>query len=140
VTKYTLASQRRGPTPPRQIPAVWRGIGCLLILVVPLISYVLGQITISMAIDGNWPVPYQLMGYPILPGFLHRMPGIADAAAFVEQQENLYAILLLALLYVVAIGAIISFAYALIYRMAGPPRYGPLDAPPPSIKTRRYKR
>ena len=38
------------------------------------------------------------------------------------------------------IGGVISVIYALMYRFIGPSRYGPTDAPPPKIKTKRYTR
>jgi hypothetical protein len=43
-------------------------------------------------------------------------------------------------LYIVIFGGIISVIWALIYRVVGPPRYGPLDAPTPDIKVKTYKR
>jgi len=33
-----------------------------------------------------------------------------------------------------------SVLYAFVYRLVGPPRYGPLDVPPPNVKLKKYKR
>ncbi len=60
--------------------------------------------------------------------------------AAIESMDNLYLLLVLTLIYIVVLGAIISFGYALVYQITGPPRLGPLDAERPNIKVKRYKR
>jgi hypothetical protein len=140
MTKYTVASQRRAGRQQQATPAIWRGIGCLLILVVPFISYVLAAATVQLAVDKQWPMPYQLMGYPVMPNLLWKVPGFVPVLAFIQAQRNLYAVLTVTVVYVVALGTLISLVYSIIYRLVGPSRYGPLDVPPPSIKVKRYKR
>jgi len=141
MTKYTNASQRRrsGPKQP-EIHAVWRGIGCLLILIVPTISFFLGIASIQLAVDQNWPLPYQLMGYPVMPDLLWKLAGLTPILGFIQSQNNLYAILMVTLVYVVFFSALVSFIYAFVYRYVGPARYGPQDAPPPKVKVKRYTR
>jgi hypothetical protein len=139
MTKYTVASQRAVRPEERQVAPIWRGIGCIMILVIPVISYMLAALTVRWALAQDMPVPYQLIGNPVLPPVLYQT-GLAPIADFIASQENLYAILLVAVLYTVIIGGIISLVYALIYKVVGPPRYGPLDAPTPNIKVQRYKR
>lgn len=140
MTKYTVASQRRLRTREAQTHAVWRGIGCLLALIIPLMSWVLAVITVQAAVAGNWPVPYQLMGYPIMPLALWKVPGLVPVLAFIQTQQNLYAILAVTLSYVILAGGVMSVVYAIVYRFVGPSRYGPYDAPPPRIRVGRYKR
>ena len=84
-------------------------------------------------------MPFQLMGNPVMPPELYQT-GLAPVADFLASQRNLYGNLLLAVLYIVIIGGIISVIWALAYRVVGPPRYGPLDAATPDIKVKRYKR
>ncbi len=140
MTKYTQVRQRRGPTPQEQLDPIWRGVGCLLIVIVPVISYILGAATMQIAVDQNWPVPYQLMGVPVLPAALTGNAALSPIVNFLEAQQNLYGILLLALIYVLVLGGILTWAYSVVYKYVGPPRYGPLDAPPPKIAVKRYKR
>src|SRR5512146_2785820 len=140
MTKYTQASQRRGPTPKQELSPLWRGIGCLLIVIVPVVSYILGAASMQIAVDQNLPVPYQLMGFPVLPKVMTQVPGLAPVTGFLQSQENLYGILLLSLLFILIIGGVIAWLYAVIYKYVGPPQYGPLDAPPPKIAVKRYKR
>ena len=140
MTKYTVASQRRAGRRENTTPAIWRGIGCLLILTVPFVSFVLAAATVQLGIDKQWPLPYQLMGYPAMPNLLWKVPGFVPVLAFIQSQRDLYAVLTVTVVYVVALGALISLMYSIIYRLVGPSRYGPLDVPPPSIKVKRYKR
>jgi hypothetical protein len=111
-----------------------------MILIVPLISYLLAAITVQIAVEQNWPMPLQLMGYPSMPPLLWAISSLAPVWAFIEAQKNLYAVLGIAFVYIVILGAFLSLGYALIYRFVGPPRYGPLDAPPPRMSVKRYKR
>jgi hypothetical protein len=53
---------------------------------------------------------------------------------------NMYAVLLYTVVYIVLIGGLFSVVYAYMYRMAAPSRYGPMDAPPPKTKIKKYKR
>jgi hypothetical protein len=133
-------SNFRTPPPRAEGPhPVWRGIGCILMIVIPIISFGLAELTIQI----NWTqqyIPYQLLGYPIMPAILWR-PGFLDPIlAFMQGIPNLYGILVFFLLYLVVLGAFVSVGNAYLYKTLGPPRYGPQDAPPPKIKARPYKR
>jgi hypothetical protein len=140
MTKYTLVSRRRSTAATQQTHVVWRGIGCVLMMVIPLISWVLAAITVRIALAQAWPMPYQLLGNPVMPRLLWRAPGLVPLLAFIERQQNLYAVLLVTVAYIVIVSGLMTVLYAIIYRFTGPPRYGPLDAPPPKVSVERYKR
>ena len=140
MTKYTIASQRRAQREKQTASPIWRGVGCLLIVGVPLLSYVMAVLIVQLAVSLNWPMPYQLMGYPVMPTLLSKLQGLVPVVAFIEAQQNLYAILLIAIILIVALGTLLSILYSLIYKYMGPPRYGPTDMPPPKAVPKRYKR
>jgi hypothetical protein len=140
MTKYTVASRQSARGPEKQTHPIWRGVGCLMMLFIPFASWGAALLTVQLAIARNWPVPYQLMGYPVMPAEMMRLPGLSAIGFFLQAQQNLYAILLLTVLYIVVIGAVVSLVYSFVWRYVGPPRYGPLDAPPPKIAVKRYKR
>jgi len=85
-------------------------------------------------------LPYQLMGYALMPSLLWSVPGLAPALHFIETQAHLYMTLLVAALYVIALSALLSVVYAVYHRFVAPPQLGPYDAPQPQIKVGRYKR
>jgi hypothetical protein len=140
MTKYTVASSRRPMNEKPQIAPIWRGVGCLMIVVIPALSYALAYLTVQLILQLNWPMPYQLMGNPVMPPWLMQNSALFPIGRFIEGQVNLYAILMLAILYIVVLGGLLSTIYTFVYRYVGPPRYGPLDAPPSSQKVKRYKR
>ena len=139
--KYNQGGMYHAPPPNKELHPIWRGIGCLLILVVPVVAYLLADLTIRGAIAQGWPMPYQLMGYPVMPVFLWNVtPGLAPILTFIQGQNNLYAVLSLTIVYIVLLSSLISIVYSIIYRLVGPPRYGPTDVPPPPIYVKPYKR
>jgi hypothetical protein len=140
MTRYSVTG-RRGPTKKvDRTPPVWRGIGCLLALVVPVMSWALATVTLKLGLQRGWPFPYQLLGYPVMPSGLWSVPGLPPVLAFLIRQPNLYMLILLTVGYIILISAVLSFGYAFIYKYIGPPRYGPLDLPEPQVKVGRYKR
>ncbi len=140
MTKYSSYNQQK-VVPKSQNPhPIWRGIGCLMIAIVPLISYGLADATTKLAFNQNWPLPPQLLGRPVTPSFLWNLPGLVPILAAIESVDNLYLLLALTLVYIVILGAIISFGYAIVYQIAGPPRLGPLDVARPNVKVKKYKR
>ncbi len=140
MTKYTVAGRQTAKGPEKQIHPIWRGVGCFMILFVPLMSYFFATLTMQAAMAQNWPIPYQLMGYPVMPADMMRLPVLSTVGAFLQAQQNLYGLALLTVLYIVVIGAVVSVVYSFAWRFVGPPQYGPLDAPPPKVAIKRYKR
>ena len=119
---------------------VWRGIGCLMILIIPAISIAAGYETVKFAIDNKWPIPYQILGAARLPDIFYSTPGLRTIFNPISSIPNLYANALASILFIILIGGLISVIYAAVYRMVGPDRYGPTDAPPPKIKVTKKSR
>ena len=138
MSRYMRASQRsrdKEPTPP-----IWRGIGCLLALIVPLMSWILAYWTVEWARTSGWPLPYQMMGYVTTPPAMWSVPGLPPILAFIERQPHIYMTLLVTIAYVLALSGLMSVVYSFVYKIIGPPHLGPYDGPQPEIKVGRYKR
>ncbi len=140
MTKYSSAAQRRVVKRSTQVHPIWRGIGCLIIILLPIIAYGMAAITVQIAVAQNWPIPYQLLGNPVMPAALWNNPILVPVLAFIQGQENLYAVLVIAVLYLIVLGTFVSVGYAVVYQIIGPPRYTPIDAPPMKGKIKSYKR
>ena len=120
---------------------VWQGIGCLIIILLPIMSYALADATIQAGIKARWSfLPYELLGAPRFPDFVWKYWQLARLAHPITLIDNLYANLVLTGIYAIILGGLASLGYAIAYRYIGPPRYGPQDIPPPKIKTKPYKR
>lgn len=138
--KYRSSAVKRGADKKREPHYAWRGIGCLMLLIVPVISVAAGFETINYGLKHGWPIPFQLLGMPVLPDFFYKSTGLMILLTPIVRTPHFYAYAVTSLMYMVLLGGIMSVVYAFAYRMATPSRYGPLDAPPPNIKVKRYKR
>jgi hypothetical protein len=141
MTKYnSLARQRPIKKPERPNP-IWRGIGCLIIIIVPLMSFAAAKLLIDYGLQQGWAIPNELLGYPKLPEELDAIPSIKFLLSPITRWPNSYAYLTLSLVFIMFFGGLLSFIYALAYRFVGPPRWGPYDLPPTrGVRTRPYKR
>jgi hypothetical protein len=137
--KYTTY-QKKPPVRSNEPHPVWRGIGCVIWLILPVISYGLSAMTVSYAVKKGIQFPSAITGYPVMPGILFRIPGLVVLLNWLQSQYNLYTILLVAFFFVVMLAGAIAIIYALMYRASAPPRYSGVDAPPMNIKVKKYKR
>jgi hypothetical protein len=119
---------------------IWRGIGCLMMILIPAISIASGIQTVKYGLDNGWTIPYQLLGTPKLPDLFYKSSGLMTIFGPLTTIKDFYAYALVSLLYMVLIGGTVSVIYSFVYQMIGPSRYGPTDAPPPKIKTKKYTR
>ncbi len=125
---------------PEGIHPIWRGIGCVMLVLIPIMAYLGALLIIQNGIKANWPFPPELMGNPQLPAWTLRLALTRPAALAIEAQTNLYMLITLTVLLMIAGFAVIFFVYAWVYKAAGPSRYTPLDAPEVGRGSKRYRR
>ncbi len=118
---------------PWKVHPVWRGIGCILILIIPIMSWY----ATALFLQSNTKV--------VLPPELTRVVAIpATRVAEIDKvifQINHYfdrvhfvfgQIFFTIIFSIIGFG-IVALLYAVLYRFAGPPRYGPFDVPPNKV-------
>lgn len=138
--KYRSSARVKSAPKSDGMHAIWRGIGCFMMIIIPAISIAAGNAIIKYGINHRWPIPYQLLGTPLFPGFFYKSTGLMTILSPVVGIENFYAIVLTSVIFMILLSGIISVIYGVIYNLTGPARYGPTDEPPPKIKTRKYIR
>lgn len=136
--KYQSGVKRAEPRSKGPQP-IWRGIGCLLIVLVPLISYAAAEVSWPLLREQGW-IPRELLFTPQTPGWLWVSPVLAQAFQSLFGRYGILAILALTFLFIVLIGGVMTVLYSFMYQLAAPSRYGPMDAPPPRVKIKKYKR
>jgi hypothetical protein len=120
---------------------IWRGIGCLMMIVIPAVSILAGNATVKYLVKNQMRyIPNQLLGYPQLPDIIYKSNGLEAIFGPLAKIYNLNAIVVVSLLYMVLISALISVIYATVYAFVGPSRYGPTDAPPEKIRVTKKSR
>jgi len=118
-----------------------RGIGCIMIVVVPILAYGVSVLLVNYGATQGWPIPLNWYGPPAIHPLLWQLQGLQPILRFIQAQNNLEANLIFTVAIAVVIGGIMSVIYGYMYTIFGPPRYGPQDAPPiRGVKVKRYKR
>lgn len=100
----------------KEIHPVWRGIGLVMVVVIPVISYLIALALVNANNTAHWVL------YPAVIIF----PRIWDPYIVVKV---MITIILIFILY-----AVFTFITALFYRVFGPPRFGSTDVPPEQIR------
>lgn len=138
--KYT--SYARQKPKPRNVGVhpVMRGIGCIMMVVVPILAYGLSILVVNYGVSRGWPLPANWFGSPSIPPLLWRVQGLQPILQFLQAQNNLEVNLVFTIVLIVIIGGIMTLIYGYMYTLFGPPKYGPQDAPPIRVKVKRYKR
>ena len=107
------AKSRRSILPPTH--PVWRGIGCFLLILLPIIAFAGAKLLVQANRTRRWvQIPAELTGsfsVPVVGRVIY-----ADIAVTIG---------------LIIVGfAIITVVYAIVYKVLGISRYGPLDSPP----------
>ena len=138
--KYTSYA-RQAPKPrSRGVHPVMRGIGCIMMVVVPILAWGLAVWLVDYGVDRGWPIPPNWLGRISVYPWLLKVQGLVPVWNFLMGQDRLIAHVIFTIAIIVVIGGIMSMIYGYLYTIFGPPQYGPQDAPPIRVKVKRYKR
>jgi hypothetical protein len=138
--KYTTYNKQ--PPKPRNLGVhpVMRGIGCIMIVVVPILAYGAAVLLVDYGVSQGWPIPPNWLGRITIHPLLLQLRGLEPVWNFLLRQNDLVANVIFAIAITIVIGGLMSVIYGYLYSIFGPPRYGPQDAPPIRVKVKRYKR
>jgi hypothetical protein len=132
---------RQKPRPPRGVVhPVMRGIGCIMIVVIPILAYGASLLVVDYGVKQGWPIPPGWLQTATLPPLLLRLEGMAWLQNFLATQPRLIAHLVFTIAISVVVVGVMSIIFGYLYQIFGPPQYGPTDAPPPRVKAKPYKR
>lgn len=110
--------RREEKTRERPTNPIWRGIGCLLILITPIVSFAIAN---EIMLSGT------IQNYIYLPPALRysvTLPLIGTSVPY------FYGTLALTVAVMVALFAVFFVLYSVLYSILGPSPYGPTDVPP----------
>ncbi len=112
-----------------KVHPIWRGIGLVLIILVPILSWSGAYLLVRENFKNRWfEVPVELMKSVNFAPLLHYVPqlgGVVDSIGRIY-----YADLALTVLFIAVGFGLLTILYGILYRTMGPERYGPVDAPP----------
>jgi peptidoglycan/LPS O-acetylase OafA/YrhL len=134
--RYTRPKPERS----RAIHPIWRGIGCLLIVIVPLLSFAGAVALVDYGLGQGWSIPPEWLGYIKFPDWVWKIQFLASIGGPIASYNNLKAVLVFCVVILVLLTGVYSTVYAFIYRGLGPPRYTAVDASPSKHRPKSYKR
>ncbi len=109
--KYNSYMKEQPPRNGQKVHPIWRGIGFALMIIVPLLSYVASLLILEANNTHHWfPIPSELIAHG------------SDPLLYTK-------IFITVVLCIIAFG-VFNLITAIANSMFGPPRYGPMDAPP----------
>lgn len=118
MSKYSRFEQKQKPRP-WKIHPVWRGIGCVIMLILPVMAYYGSILLLEANANNGWVrIPVEFTGPAAYP--------------------YLYAKLTVTLFVVLFGYGVMVIFYTLLARLSGMKKYGPLDSPP--IRPKKKKR
>ena len=138
--KYRTHSRQAPKRRSYGVHPVMRGIGCIMMIVVPILAYGIALLLVDYGIRQGWPIPANWLQPITIHPLLFRLRGLTPVWNFLLVQDNLIAVVVFTIAIIVVIGGLMSIIFGYLYSLFGPPRYGPQDAPPIRVKVKRYKR
>ncbi len=114
---------------PWKVHPVWRGIGCILLLLIPIMSWYITALLLQS--NQKALIPSELTKVVAIPvigvGEIDRV--IIQVNHYFDSIHFVFGQVFFTIIFSVLGFGILSFLYAIFYRVAGPPRYGPFDVP-----------
>ena len=128
---------------PYKVHPIWRGIGLVIIILVPVIAWAAAQLMVEWAINTDI-VEVQRFARGIaspfrFPDWFTAMPFLGDFARWVRSIPHLQLHLVFFFMVTLVMSGIFSIIYSMVYR-AMVPRYTPLDEPAPKVRAKKYTR
>lgn len=122
---------------PWTVHPIWRGIGCFLIILIPLMAWAGAELFMQTnQVITLPPELYQPVKIPLSPwGFVNTVLVAIDN--FLSSWRLTYGVLIFTVAFLVVGYGLLSVLYGIIYRLFGPARYSEVDARPSSIPRRR---
>lgn len=128
---------RRRQERPWIVHPVWRGIGCFLFILIPIMAWAGAELFLQTNQTIKLPPElYRQVNIPLTNwGFVNVVLIAIDT--FLSKLRLTYGVILFTLGFIVIGYGLISIIYGIAYKMFGPPRYSDLDAPPNSVPKRK---
>lgn len=126
MSRYDRFEKAQMTERPWKIHPIWRGIGCMMLIIIPVVAWAGAYEFMRIAPQLSWfPQSREMyqnidLQYFVLP---------------VSLGQIVFTVLFMMLGFM-----IMTIAYSFVYRVAGPPKYGPTDAPPPRVKRTRKRK
>lgn len=125
--------QRGRQERPWKVHPVWRGIGCVLLLIIPIMSWY----ATALFLQSNTKVvlPPELTRVVVIPATHIQQVDkvIIQVNHYFDSTKFVFGQVFFTIIFSVIGFGVLALLYSILYRIAGPPRYGPFDVPPDKV-------
>jgi hypothetical protein len=121
--QYKRGSQDR----PWKVNPIWRGIGCILILIIPIMSWYATTIILRSYLSRLFPLTFYKVFFVPYSHISEIDKVITQVNQYLLGSKLVFGQVFLTIILSVIGFGILAFVYAILYRLVGPPRYGPFD-------------
>ncbi|NJD60955.1 MAG: hypothetical protein C3F13_11500 [Anaerolineales bacterium] len=131
---FSMQQYKKGHEEERyKIHPIWRGIGCILLILVPIMSWYIA--TLFLESNKKVVLPYEFSQVISIPRIHVAAVDkiIVQANQYFSNTHFMFGQIFLTVIFSFIGFGIIALLYGIIYRMTGPPRYGPFDVPPNKV-------
>ena len=80
--KYTTRSVQKPKPRIEGVHPVMRGIGCIMMVIVPILAYGLSVLLVNYGASHGWPIPPDWLGTPSFHPLLSRLSGVATVLCY----------------------------------------------------------
>jgi hypothetical protein len=124
----------------KEIHPIWRGIGCIMTIFTPIISWAAAMVVIDLGKAQKWPFISEMSGTVRFSLTIYQIPFIGNVASYLSSIPYLVALVMFFVIFLILFTGVFSVLNAFLYRTFGPPRYSKLDAPAPRRRAKKYTR
>jgi purine-cytosine permease-like protein len=142
MSKYSSAHRREFKRP-YKIHPIWRGIGLMIMILIPIIAW-FGAVELVKISQASEVIEVQRftrgLSAPFkFPDWFMAAPVLSDIGRWMRSIPMLKLKLVYFFMIALVLSGVLSIIYGLIYR-AAVPRYAPLDEPAPKVRAKKYTR
>jgi hypothetical protein len=130
---------QRKPREKKEPNPIWRGIGCLTIVIFLILAYWITT-TFNTQLIATGKIPSGFLGYVHFPAWVFKLRFLSVIATFIGSINNFWLINIMFFMILLILFVVTTFIGVLIYNLLGPARYTDLDAPPTKRRAKVYKR
>jgi hypothetical protein len=139
MTNKYMKYERKPMKRSTELHPVWRGIGCLLFIIVPVMSYAITTLLVPV-IYATGILPREIFMRVRFPDWAYDTIIISGPARFLTGIEYFWATIIFFFIILLVLAGLVSILYSAIYQSVGPARYTALDAPPSKHRAKSYRR
>ena len=140
MSSYNYYKNNKEEPEKKEIHPIWRGIGCLITVITPIISWAASLVLVDYGEIQKWPFLMEMSGTVRFSDIFYQIPFVDVAANYLSSIHYLIPLVIFFILFLIFFTGVFSVLNAVVFRMFGPSRYGDLDAPAPKVKPKRYTR